>query len=260
MADGVTANYGWIKPEVGASTSTWGAKLNTDLDQIDAQVFALGNGSNLNVASVPGTSVPAMVSFLNAAAPTGQKLRWAWVEDVVAESGGNAGSNLSLIAYGDAGAQIHSPVSVNRASGAVAMVGVANGSDAAAGQIGEVISNVNTTGSSIPVSTPQNVVAIALTAGDWDVFGELWFTPAGATMTSSVGALNPTSGAFPTVPGMNVSRQQIIGISAVGISVMSLACRASLTAATTYYLVGQVNFTGGTSVTTTGKIWARRAR
>ena len=142
----------------------------------------------------------------------------------------------------------------------LSLAGVTNGSDASAGQIGEVISNVNTTGSSIPTSTPRNIIGLALTAGDWDVQGELWFTPAGATMTSVVGALTPTSGAFPTVPDMSVARQQLIGLSALGITIVSVACRASLTAATTYYLVGQVNFTGGTSVTPTGKIWARRAR
>lgn len=41
MADSFTTNRNYTKPEDGASAETWGVKLNTDLDNIDADVFAL---------------------------------------------------------------------------------------------------------------------------------------------------------------------------------------------------------------------------
>ena len=138
--------------------------------------------------------------------------------------------------------------------------GVTNGADAPAGQIGEVISsNVASPGVTLTTAVVANVTSIALSAGDWDVQGEVWPVMSAAA-TIVVAAISATSGAA-SLPGINASRNTLSFTSPVlGSSAMPLRpCRVSLTAPATYYLIASVTFASGTC-TAFGNILARRAR
>jgi len=145
------------------------------------------------------------------------------------------------------------------------IVGTATNNNASAGYIGEFVSSVVLGGAavSLTTSTGTDITTIALTAGDWDVYGTMWTAPAAGTITTTVAAaVSLTSATFPATSAVGEAIQQIRGLSTDATQVCILntgTTRISLAAPATIYLVGYVTFTTST-LRAYGSLCARRAR
>jgi len=128
-----------------------------------------------------------------------------------------------------------------------AHAGVTDGSDAAAGQIGEYMT---ATGGPVALTSGfvANVASLALTAGDWDVSGNVQFSAGAGAHTffgAGITAVDTlTAATFPT--------------TALTQAISPAMRRVNVTTTTTTWLVADAGFAG--TVTVTGTIRARRAR
>jgi hypothetical protein len=153
-----------------------------------------------------------------------------------------------------------STITPNQTAG---IVGTTTNNAANAGSVGEVISSTVLVGSAVTLSnaTPLNITSIALSAGDWDVYGEVWISVGTGGATILLGSINTVSNTLAVVSSIGTSRTAIQSAQTASLTaVFALKpCQASLSGSQTYYLVAQAAFPSGTTVAY-GNIWARRAR
>jgi hypothetical protein len=287
----LTANYGWVKPTVGASLDAWGGYINTDLDGIDGTVKSVSNAIPAPSSTTPamdGTATvgtgttyaradhihPTDTSRYAAANPSGyQTAAQVTAALPVASSTTPAMNGAAAVGTGTtwaradhvhpsdtsrlalAGGTMTGALTVSQTAG---IVGTTAANNANAGAVGEFVRADQLTNVALTTAVNKNITTLSLTAGDWDVEGwvNFGFSTAGQIMCA---ALSTTSANVPATPydGVNLFIATGQTVSAGTLPTGSL--RVSLAATTTVYLVAQAGFTGGTCAAQ-GTIRARRVR
>ncbi len=272
----VASNY--IQEFTGATTQTVTLPVTSTL--VAGQSFFIINNSSSNVTvnSSGGNAVQVMAAntsiILTCVLASGTTAA-SWNGSYIFDSGGGVtsitGTANQVIASASTGAiTLSLPQSIATTSdvtfGSVTfspttkgIVGTPTNNAAAAGYVGEFISSNIPSASATTLSsaTPKNVTSISLTAGDWDVWGNVVYANSG-TASLFQHAINTTSATLPD--DSLCTRTFSATFSFTGAyGDPSPYQRMSLSGTTTVYLVALANFNTG-AVTACGGIYARRAR
>lgn len=186
-----------------------------------------------------------MIAF---STPGGTIVNWLQVSNAITTgavglsvAGSDTNILLSISGKGNAGVQ---------------MQGYSNATNKSAGYVGEEISSTIAFASAVSLTsnTPANVTSISLTAGDWDVYGNVFFAPSvGFSAITCWASLTSV-----TSPDQSL-RNQISYSTAIiltsGINIPYL--RVNVSSTTTVYLSANAIFASGTG-TACGGIYARR--
>jgi hypothetical protein len=145
-------------------------------------------------------------------------------------------------------------------SSTTGIVGTTTNNDAAAGSVGEYLTN--TSGSiSLTNNTDAGTASISLTAGDWDVWGDIEFKPGATTVTTVIKVgITTTSATLPASPAGGAFFN--LALAYTGNSTIDLPIgmrRITIASTTTAFLVTNCTFATST-LSAVGFLAARRVR
>jgi hypothetical protein len=179
---------------------------------------------------------------------------WAWSAASGTWVNANTGANFV-------------PFSGGTMTGALALHGVTDGSNAAAGQVGEFLTATSASTNLGGAGTWQNnLFSMALTAGDWDVWGYVQGGPptSGQILAYSFGlspdATGNNRGPFVSMDIRGASGGGATGGYSAALFVTLTAIRISLAAAGQAVIAGSFTGQNGLVAPTIFQIFARRAR
>lgn len=139
------------------------------------------------------------------------------------------------------------------------VIGTTVADSASAGTVGEVISSTILVASAVSLTTGTNtnVTSISLTAGDWDLWGNIFYSAGASTVIVQIYA-----GISSSTGGLDDSLYSLLSLTfstGTNQGLVAPCRRFNLSSTTTIYLVALSNFSAST-LKASGSIFARRRR
>jgi hypothetical protein len=165
-------------------------------------------------------------------------------------TGNFVGSTSATLVTPTLGAATATSLAFSPTTGGI--IGTTAADSATAGDVGEVISSNIPQGSAVSLTsnTNANVTSISLTAGDWDVYANIYSNPGSNTLTTSFfGQITTTSATFtfpPTITTPTSGGNNLTGSATEGFFLAVGPARINVSGTTTVYLVATSIFTVST--------------
>src|SRR5499427_7607913 len=207
----------------------WGGDVNGGGHKLANVILDIGSVGFAGILSpIVVNTAPDNTAQVQLTGPgTTHPLRWAMVQDGVAETGGNAGSNFKISRYNDAGVLIDSPITINRATGAVTIAGGISGYVPTSRQViaGSGLSGGGALSADVTLTlalTPALISAASgvVTMGSYP--NPAWITSLAASkLTGSPPAATIAASQTPWLQNIDGGNFQVANVSKIGIGTTS---------------------------------------